>query len=246
MYAYSSSADTIPAAGLAITGNCGYEVAGGRVTIKVDEIHNHRDHGNLSGTLALELWGLKQPYSGGDFQGVALAGTRIGEVSGQHFLSGCVYDLVFQDPPPGTWYLTLMLREWNGTGYITRDHVTFPLPYVVNSKLTLVRNDAAGQVDGGSVSSKAAVPETAAKKVNNSVKMAANEVAVSPSLATPADRLSTKSVATGRGRSPAPAVEAQSGVRAASASRNQAAGRPAEGRGLVDRLLQFVRRFITG
>ena len=45
----------------------------------------------------------------------------------------CSYDLEIGSPPPGTYTLVLMLREWTGNGYVNRDHynfrdrVTFPL-----------------------------------------------------------------------------------------------------------------------
>ena len=126
---------------LALVGNCGYQIQDNRIVIDIDEIASHRDLGDLSGTLSLELWALKQPYQGGDFDGAPLAGTQIGEMLGQHSLNNCRYDLLFQEPSVGTWYLTLMLREWTDVGYVTRDYVNFALPYEVNSKPTVVRSE---------------------------------------------------------------------------------------------------------
>jgi len=126
---------------LTLVGNCGYRIQDNRIVIDIDEIASRRDLGDLSGTLSIELWALKQPYQGGDFSGIALAGTRIGELLGQHYLAGCHYDLLFQEPPAGTWYLTLMLREWTDAGYVTRDHVDFDLPYEVGDKPTVVRSE---------------------------------------------------------------------------------------------------------
>lgn len=121
-------------ADLCFDGNCGYTVDGDRVIISISQVANRRDSGKISGTLSIELWALKQPYGGGSFSGVALAGTSIGEIWDKHFLSDCRYDLVFQEPPAGNWYLTLMLREWTGVGYVTRDHVNFTLTYTVSPK----------------------------------------------------------------------------------------------------------------
>lgn len=116
---------------LTLSGSNGYSIHGDRVILTVPEIANHRNFDNLSGSLSLELWALNRPYAGGDFDGVALAGTEIGRVQGQHLLANGRYDLPFTAPGAGTWTLTLMLREWEGNGFVTRDHVQFAQPYVV-------------------------------------------------------------------------------------------------------------------
>ncbi len=117
-----------------LSGNCGYKLQGDRIVITIGEIANLREHGEISGTLAIEVWALERPYVGGQFDGVALAGTSIGELHGKHSLTECRYDLIFQEPPPGHWYLTLMLREWTNLGYITSDYINFNLPYLVENK----------------------------------------------------------------------------------------------------------------
>lgn len=116
---------------LTLSGSNGYSIHGDRVILTVPEIANHRNFDNLSGSLSLEFWALDRPYAGGDFDGVALAGTEIGRVQGQHLLVNGQYDLPFTAPRAGTWILTLMLREWEGNGFVTRDHVQFAQPYVV-------------------------------------------------------------------------------------------------------------------
>lgn len=129
---FATQTESTPAASpLVLTGACGCAVENGRVVITIDEIANHRDLGDLSGTLAIELWALERPYSGDGFTGTPLSGTSIGELAGQCVLTNCRYDLLFQAPPPGTWFLTLMLREWTAAGHLTRDYVNFTSPYVV-------------------------------------------------------------------------------------------------------------------
>lgn len=127
---------------LALSASCGYTVDGERVVIDISEIRNNRPIGDLSGTLSLELWALPRPYTGGDFSGVPLAGTRIGEILGQHLIPHCRYDLVFQAPPPGEWHMVLMLREWTAAGYVTRDHVQFAVPYRIEPDAPLVHHEA--------------------------------------------------------------------------------------------------------
>lgn len=125
---------------LSFGGNSSYRIDGDRVHIELDVVLNSRLQNDISGTLSVELWALHQPYAGQDFSGIALAGTAIGEVNGGHYLENCAYDLCFQAPPPGKWHLTLMLREWTGTGYVTRDYVNFPVPYSVQWQPVVIEN----------------------------------------------------------------------------------------------------------
>ena len=103
------------------------------LVVDVERIHNPRDPNNLSGTLSLELWALSEPYVVGDFAGYALAGVTLGTLAGGETWQDGSYELEISSPPPGTYTLVLMLREWTGNGYLTRDHsnfrdrVTFPL-----------------------------------------------------------------------------------------------------------------------
>jgi hypothetical protein len=105
----------------------------GRVLVEVGCIHNTRDPNNLSGTLSLELWTLPEPYVAGDFEGHALGGVTLGSLAGGASWHDCTYDLAMTPPSAGTYTLVLMLREWTGNGYVTRDHcnfrvqVTFPV-----------------------------------------------------------------------------------------------------------------------
>jgi DNA uptake protein ComE-like DNA-binding protein len=108
-----------------ISGTVGYRIDGNRVRLSVERIQNPRDAGNSSGTLALELWAVASPYTGGSFQGVPLAGVAIGSLSGQAELAANTFDLPFTRPPAGDWHLVLMLREWTSAGYVTRDFTNF-------------------------------------------------------------------------------------------------------------------------
>jgi hypothetical protein len=97
----------------------------GRLILEIERIHNPRDLNNLSGTLSLELWALSEPYVVGDFAGHALAGVSVGTLAGSEIWRNCSYDLEMSSPPPGTYTLVLMLREWTENGYVTRDHSNF-------------------------------------------------------------------------------------------------------------------------
>jgi DNA uptake protein ComE-like DNA-binding protein len=113
-----------------LSGSVGYRIDGARVQISADGVVNPRPSSNRSGTLSLELWALPVPFAGGNFQGHHLAGVEIGTVNGQHELALQPIDLAFAQPPPGTWHLALMLREWTAAGFVTRDFTNFATPFV--------------------------------------------------------------------------------------------------------------------
>ncbi len=91
------------------------------LTIEVESIRNPRAPGNLSGTLALELWALDAPYAGGSWSGTPVASLVIGCLDGQASLEHNRF-LVHAAPWPANSELTLMLREWTAAGYVTRDY----------------------------------------------------------------------------------------------------------------------------
>lgn len=101
------------------------------VSLSLDRIENPRDPANVSGTLSLELWALSEPYTGGTFQGLPLAGTILGRLSGQEAWSNAVYALHYAPPTPGRWQVAVMLREWTGSSYTTRDFRNLAEPLVI-------------------------------------------------------------------------------------------------------------------
>ncbi|GAA6142736.1 helix-hairpin-helix domain-containing protein [Hydrogenophaga sp. 5NK40-0174] len=121
---------------LVLDGSCEFSVNADRVVVRVGAIRNLRGIENLSGSLAVELWALHHPLDRVEPEGQPgakrVAATTIGEISGQHFVPDCRYDLLFEQPLPGAWQMSLLLREWNGHGYTTRSVVYFPVPFQVD------------------------------------------------------------------------------------------------------------------
>jgi DNA uptake protein ComE-like DNA-binding protein len=113
-----------------MSGNVGFCIDGANVQFSVGNVQNPRSEGNRSGTLSLELWALSAPFMGGKFQGHHLAGVEIGSLNGQDELVLQPIDLAFTPPPAGTWQIVLMLREWTGGGFVTRDYTNFAIPFV--------------------------------------------------------------------------------------------------------------------
>ncbi|MGC3991270.1 MAG: helix-hairpin-helix domain-containing protein [Chthoniobacteraceae bacterium] len=114
-------------------GGVGYWINNDQVEIAVERIHNPRNVENLSGTLSLELWALPQAYQGGDFQGESLAGVAFDPLAGQYAHWNRSFSLPFTAPSTGNWTITLMLREWTASGFVTRDFTNFATPYTVTA-----------------------------------------------------------------------------------------------------------------
>jgi hypothetical protein len=115
-------------------GRIGYRFVDDKhLVVDVERIRNPRDPDNLSGTLSLELWALPEPYIAGDFHGHTLGAMTLGTLAGSAGWPSNAYTMTIVPPPADTYTLVLMLREWTGNGFVTRDHcnfghqVTFPL-----------------------------------------------------------------------------------------------------------------------
>ena len=98
------------------------DVQGDAADITIEQIENPRIATNLSGTLALELWSLSEPYQGASFNGVQQGSVIVGTLLGQTSWSNKVIHMQLATPIGDN--LVLMLREWTGSGYITRDYYT--------------------------------------------------------------------------------------------------------------------------
>ena len=122
-----------------LEGSVGYRLDGDDVVISVERIRNPRRGGNLSGSLALELWALAAPYRGGAFEGYRLSVLELGQLADESVLEGTTGKVAFDAPPAGSWQVALMLREWAGPlGYVTRDFASFEVAYVVSEKVAPV------------------------------------------------------------------------------------------------------------
>lgn len=93
--------------------------------ITIEAIANPRTIDNLSGTLALEVWSLDAPYSGGDWSGQPVASVVLGRLAGGDEWTACTYNVPAAAPADAA-ALTVMLREWSPAGYVTRDCRNLP------------------------------------------------------------------------------------------------------------------------
>jgi DNA uptake protein ComE-like DNA-binding protein len=112
-----------------LNGGVGYSIEGETVRLSVDSVHNPRV-GNVSGTLALELWAVSKPFDGREQKDAQkLAGLELTCLAGQSSHTGIVGSVPFRAPARGCFHVVLVLREWTAMGYVTRDYRTFDLMY---------------------------------------------------------------------------------------------------------------------
>ena len=135
------------------------------LTIDIAEIENPRDAGNISGTLALEVWSLEAPYEGDAWNGVLIASLIIGGLNGQNAWFNNRF-VAHAAPLPATGHLTLMLREWTLDGYATRDYR--PLARPINS--SNVAKSSAIQEPGESSVAQADVAESPAAALDEQIR----------------------------------------------------------------------------
>ncbi len=145
------------------TGEISHLQTGDTIQLAIASLENPRDPDNLSGTLSLELWALADNYSGGNFKGSDLAAVTIGHLAGQQSWHNLTYNLALTPPPAGRWHLVLMLREWTGNGYTTRDYFNFALPLEIEAPAPAAPK-AEPSIPAKSASPSKAVKAPAAKK----------------------------------------------------------------------------------
>lgn len=165
------------------------------VELTAECISNPRVAANLSGSLALELWALTKPYTGGAFAGHCLARTDLGTLAGQSSWQGVAATVPAAVLPPGRWPLCLMLREWSAAGHVCRDYVNFEIPHDVAAPAAPVAEVAA------------VVAEVAAEPVVEPVAVAVEAPAEAP-VAAPAAAVSAAPAVAAAPKAPAKAAPA--------------------------------------
>lgn len=98
--------------------------------MRAERVRNPRVANNLSGSLALQLWLLAEPYRGGSFTGTLLASAALGRVHGQSAIEPGEQEVALTEAGAAAGSrAVLMLREWTAEGYLTRDYWNFAEPY---------------------------------------------------------------------------------------------------------------------
>jgi DNA uptake protein ComE-like DNA-binding protein len=117
-----------------LEGSVGYRFEDDALVLQAEGVRNPRDADNISGSLSLQLWALREPYAGGAFEGVLLGSAELDRLAGQAEERDIERRVSLAQAPEGEWQLALMLREWTeAVGYLTRDFCNFGNRYRVES-----------------------------------------------------------------------------------------------------------------
>lgn len=203
-----------------IDGSVAYALSDAHTTLNADSIFNPRPADNLSGSLVLELWALPEPYRGGAFNGILIGSEALGQIAGQCAIGPIQATLPTCTLPAGRWLLTLMLREWTGHGYLTRDYRSFAL--AVDGPLPASAAVADSAVEFTASAPEGEVTETPVKTATASPA----ETATVPPTKAPA-KAKTESKAKAASTEPTPKAAASKKVKVTSAAKASPAAAPA-------------------
>jgi hypothetical protein len=124
------------AANVTFVGQVGYAVEGNMVNLAADQVKNN-DTSGISGALRMELWAYAQPFDGTPQSGVRMAVRDLGQLAAGATIDNISGLVPFTPPGQGTWYFTLFLTEFTGSGsddgYTARVFATFPTPVTFGS-----------------------------------------------------------------------------------------------------------------
>jgi len=127
---------------LQMSGVVAYSHTATTAVMAVDRIDNLSIDQGISVDARLELWAFKVPYTGinqvfYEQQGFLMATYDLGPLAfGYYFANVNSGPVPFTRPPPGNWFFTLMLTEYNGGnhntfGFLPRDFRNFPAENIV-------------------------------------------------------------------------------------------------------------------
>lgn len=109
-----------------LTYNYQYNGNSGTLRMTAERVRNSR-MGGISGTLQLQLWATTtSPIFGQTINAYTLGTYTLGQLSGGTSFTNVDTGLIgFTAPPPGTYYITMALQEFDGTQFLYQDLFTF-------------------------------------------------------------------------------------------------------------------------
>lgn len=121
------------ATSISLSGTYSYQYSGQYVVMTADRVTNN-EFGGRSGTLRMELWAFPSPYTGASQTGYQLATYTLGELyGGEYFYDISSGWVPVYYPPSGTWYISLIITEYNYGSWPSVDHGTFSGTLVCSS-----------------------------------------------------------------------------------------------------------------
>jgi len=121
MLFFSESAS---AKSLYFDGYTSYNRYGNNITLRADYIRNARN--SRTGTIKMQLWATKYKYRGGYINGYVVGEANLGELYANRYFRNVSRTVYFNSPPPGYYYLTMVLAEYGHNGsYRTMDYINY-------------------------------------------------------------------------------------------------------------------------
>ena len=102
----------------------------GSLEIKSGKISHSRN--GKTGTLRLSIWATRQPYKGGGINGWILGYARKEALREGMIYPSSNHVVDYQAPPPGNYYVTIALQEYDGRDYKIMDYHTFDGTFTFN------------------------------------------------------------------------------------------------------------------
>lgn len=110
---------------LVLSGSIGWSTSGKRINIKASRVSNI-SLSRISGSLRLRAWATRSRYAGISIRGYVM-GTRnlSGVLDPGHYFYNISGSVRYSRPPRGTYWTTVTLEEYTGSGWVIRDYLTF-------------------------------------------------------------------------------------------------------------------------
>ena len=102
---------------------CSYNGQGNSVTLNASKVTFNGS--GRTGTLKLMLWATTTRYAGGAISGYRLAEGRLGELRTNEYFDSPSPTVPYTPPPAGTYYITMIVTEYDNGEDIIVDHATF-------------------------------------------------------------------------------------------------------------------------
>ncbi|TVZ41599.1 hypothetical protein P886_0946 [Alteromonadaceae bacterium 2753L.S.0a.02] len=137
---------------IALACPCRYQYSDGRVTIEAERVSNNRP-GGYSGTLKLKLYATTAPYFGGAISGYVLGQVTLNQLEGHHYYDKISSERNLSTPPPGTYYLTLVLTEFRDGEDLIMDYAVMEGTQTFGAVSSSSSGSSSGNSASGSSSS---------------------------------------------------------------------------------------------
>ena len=121
-----------------MSGSVSYTHTDTTAVLGIDRIQNNSVANGISGGVRLQLWALRAPFSGLGEVGYEQGGHLMAQydlgplMPNRYFASVNTGPIPFTPPPPGSWYVTMLVTDYRGgsfnaSGFLATDYRNFPV-----------------------------------------------------------------------------------------------------------------------